>query len=49
MVAVEYDTIVDENGVPWIGGHDAARHLGVTTQHLRLLALQKTARVPKHF
>lgn len=38
MVAVEYDTIVDENGVPWIGGHDAAQHLGVTTQHLRLLA-----------
>ena len=38
MVAVEYDTIVDEHGVPWIGGHDAARHLGVTTHHLRLLA-----------
>ena len=35
---MEYDTIVDENGVPWIGGHDAARHLGVTANYLRLLA-----------
>jgi hypothetical protein len=38
MVAVDYDTIVDEHGVPWIGGHDAAKHLGVSLHHLRLLA-----------
>lgn len=38
MVAVDYDSIVDEHGRPWIGGHDAAKHLGVTTHHLRLLA-----------
>jgi hypothetical protein len=38
MVAVDYETIVDEHGVPWIGGHDAMVHLGVTPSYLRKLA-----------